>query len=354
MKTLVFLSSAALAAGQPASSPPPLPVYGGEGSLTLHLENDVFAGSDKGYTNGARLSWISGNRPVEELRGVHSWLRYLIGDASSLDPFQRVSGFADASGISYNYGVSLNQLMFTPEDSVPRTPPAGQRPYAGVLLLGFSLHAMDENVLNTVGLSMGLVGPHAYAEETQDFVHSILGDDKFNGWDTQVPDEFLLNIHLSQKRRLLLLDYRRGAFAIDGFTEIAADIGNYRTAAKLGAVARVGWNLPIEYSDARLSLDAYSHKLFQSTRVLNSRWSFYTTFGIYGNAVAHDVTLDGPWFRDFSTGVDREPLVGELFAGFGVRYTDWEFSYVHTFRSREYDTDYGGHDFGSIAIRKTF
>lgn len=348
MKTILLLLSAGLAMGEVPEVQAP-----DDANLTFYLDNDGFAGKDNGYTNGFRFSWISGIRPVEELYGVHRGLRYLIGDESSFTPFQRFSGFKDASNISYNHGFALTQLMFTPDDSEPSTPPPGERPYAGVLLLGFSLHAMDENVLNTVALSAGMVGPHAYAEEMQDFVHSTFGVDKFNGWDSQVPDEFLLNLHLGQKRRLLILDYANGVFAMDGFTEMAVDLGNYRTAANIGAVFRLGYNLPIEFSDPRLSPQAYSHKLFQSQRVMESPWSVYTLFGVGGSAVAHDVTLDGPLFRSYSSGVDRKPFVGEVFAGFGVRYSDWEFSYVHTLRSDTYESQDHETSFGSIAIRKS-
>jgi lipid A 3-O-deacylase len=331
-----------------------LPDYG-DGYLTFYFDNDLFSGSDKDYTNGARLSWISGNRPVEELGDVQRYLRLLIGDASSPALFQRLSGFSDAAGISYNYGMAITQLMYTPEDSVPTAPILNQRPYAGVLLAGFSLHAMDESVLNTVSLNLGMVGPHAYAEETQDFIHSLRDIEKFNGWKNQVPDEFLVNIRLTQKRRLSLIDYANGIFAIDGFSETALALGNFRTEAIVGGLIRIGFNLPVEFSDPRLSPDAYSHKLFQSDRVQNSFWSLYTIFGVRGSAVGHDVTLDGPVFRGgFDTGVDREPFVAEAYAGFGVRLSDWELSYVHTYRSREFDHQHGNPSFGSIAIRKSF
>lgn len=349
MKSVLLFLGASLTTGALHAEP-----AGENGSLTFYLDNDLFAGSDDGYTNGARLSWNSGNRPVEELRGVHRYLRYLIGDASSFTPFQRLSGFEDASDISYNHGFALTQQMYTPDDPLPYAPIPGQRPYAGVLLLGFSLHAMDENVLNSVGISAGVVGPHAYGEETQDFIHSILGENKLNGWDNQVPDEFLLNLHLEQKRRLPFLDRQRGSLGMDGFTETAIDLGNYLTAARVGAIVRFGYNLPLEFSDPRLSPDAYSHKLFRSERLMGSPWSLYALLGASGSAIAHDVTLDGPWFRSYSSGVDREPFVGEVFAGFGVRYDCWEFSYVHTFRSKAYETQDGTTSFGSLAVRRSF
>lgn len=327
----------------------------GDGYLTFYLDNDLFSGTDRDYTNGARLSWISGNRPVAELGGIQRYLRRLIGDESSPAAFQKLSGFASASGISYNYGVAFTQLMYTPEDPLTATLIQDERPYAGVALLGFSLHAMDESVLNTVALSVGIAGRHAFAEETQDFIHSLRGVEKFNGWDNQVPNEVLINLRLNQKRRLSFVDYENGMFAIDGFRESAIAIGNFRTEALIGGMVRIGFNLPVEFSDPRLSPDAYSHKLFQSDRMQDSKWSVYSMLGVRGSAIAHDVSLDGPLFRGgFETGVDRRPFTAEAYLGFGVRLTDWELSYVHTYRTKEFNTQSGGPSFGSIAIRKSF
>jgi lipid A 3-O-deacylase len=331
-----------------------LPNYGDD-YLTFYLDNDLFSGSDKDYTNGARLSWISGNRPIAELKRVQQFLRYLSGDGNNIDTFRRLTGFEDASQVSYNYGFSLTQLMFTPSDPTSYAPILDERPYAGVLLLGISLHAKDKNVLNSVSLSGGIVGPHAYGEETQDFIHEIKEVEKFSGWDNQVPDEVVVNLFLSQKRRLSLLEYESGIFAIDGFTETAMGVGNYRTEAQVGTVVRIGFNLPIEYSDPRLSPNAYSHKLFQNDRVENSFWSLYSMFGVKGYAVGFDATLDGPMFRGgFTSDVEREPFVGEVFAGFGVRLADWELSYAHTFRTKEYESQGSTFSFGSIAIRRAF
>lgn len=340
-----------VASGQQGSY---LPDYGVD-YLTFYLDNDIFSGSDKDYTNGARVSWISGNRPIAELKRVQQFLRFLSGDGSTLDTFRRMTGFEDASQVSYNYGFSLTQLMFTPADPISFEPLLDQRPYAGVLLLGCSLHAKDKNVLNSVSLAAGLVGPHAYGEEVQDFVHDLKDVEKFNGWDNQVPDEVVVNLFLSQKRRLTLLEYESGIFAIDGFNEVAMGLGTYRTEAQIGSVVRIGFNLPIEFSDPRLTPYAHSHKLFQNDRVENSFWSLYSMFGIKGYAVGFDATLDGPMFRGgFTSDVEREPFVGEVFAGFGVRLSDWELSYAHTFRTREYESQGSTFSFGSVAIRKAF
>ena len=152
----------------------PLPDWG-EGYLTFYLDNDLFANTDRDYTNGARLSWISSNRDIKDLGSVQRMLRRLSGDDDSFRIFQKVTGFEDPAKVQYNYGFSLTQLMYTPERAAPYVQPPGERRYAGWSALGFSLHAKNEEVLNSVELLLGTTGSNALAENTQDFVHSVRG-----------------------------------------------------------------------------------------------------------------------------------------------------------------------------------
>ena len=318
--------------------------------LTFYLDNDLFGGSDQDYTNGARLSWISGARDPEEFGPLQNSLRKLSGDTDSLRIFRRISGFDDPKEVEYNYGFSITQLMFTPEDTDAPEPPPGQRPYAGWLGVSLSIHTKDSHAQNSVDLAVGTTGKRAYAKQTQDFVHDVRGIDKFKGWDSQIPSEPTLNIYYTQKRRLTFLETERGDFAIDGFGEWRLAFGNFRSDVDIGALVRFGWHLPVDFSDPRLLVTAYSHQPFRTSRRQESDWSLYGLAGMRGAAVAHDITLDGPVFENFDTGVSRKPLVGEIYAGFGIRYRRIVFSYVHTFRSPEFREQNKGRDFGSLAL----
>jgi lipid A 3-O-deacylase len=322
----------------------------GNAYLTFYLDNDLFGGSDQDYSNGARLSWISGARDPEEFGRLQNALRKLSGDADSLRIFKRLSGFDDPKEVEYNYGFSITQLMFTPEDPQAPEAPPGERPYAGWLGVSLSIHTKDSHAQNSVDLALGTTGKRAYAKQTQDFVHDVRGIDKFEGWDSQIPSEPTLNIYYTQKRRLTFLETEKGDFAIDGFGEWRLAIGNFRTDTDVGALIRFGWNLPVDFSDPRLLVTAYSHQPFKRGRRRESDWSIYGLAGGRAAAVAHDITLDGPVFENFDTGVKREPLVGEIYAGFGIRYRRVVFSYVHTFRSPEFREQNDGQDFGSLAL----
>ena len=83
-------------------------------------------------------------------------------------------------------------------------------------------------------------------------------------------------------------------------------------------------------------------------------WSFYGLLGANAGLVLFDATLDGPLFKNFETGITREPLVAEGYLGFGVRWKALDFSYVHTWRSREYEEQSSHAQFGSVALRLLF
>jgi hypothetical protein len=331
----------------------PLPDWDG-GYVTTYLDNDLFADTDRDYTNGARLSWISSDRDIRDLGSVQRMLRRLSGDEESFRIFRALTGFESQADIRYNYGFSLTQLMYTPESAAPYGQPPGERRYAGWLALGFSLHAKDDHVLNSVEFLLGTTGSNSLAENSQDFVHSARDIPKFNGWDQQIPNEITADLSFVQKRRADFFTRGSGRFRLDGLTEWGARLGTFRSSAHIGGFFRAGFHLPPDFSDPRLSETAYSNLYFDRSGEYPGNWSVYALFGATGRGVAHDATLDGPLFDDFRTGNQREPWVGEVFFGGGLRYRQVELSYVHTWRTREYEEQRGAADFGSVALRLRF
>lgn len=330
------------------------PLAQSRGYLTFYLDNDLFAGTDRNYSNGTRLSWISESKPLFNFAPGKGALEDLISEPGGLNRFGLLSGFDPENvrndKLQLSYGLSLTQLMFTPETFDSPTQPIGERRYAGWLALGFSVHARDEKAINSAEIILGTTGPRSLADEAQDLIHDIRDIERFEGWQDQIPNEVTLDFSFLQKRRAKFLpDGPRGLRA-DGLFEWGTRLGTFRTSARLGGFFRLGFNLPGDFSDPRLSALAYSHRYFDTENVDGRNWSAYLLFGLTGNAILHDATLDGPLFRSFDTGNTREPWVGELFAGFALRWRVLEFSYVHTWRSREFEAQ-SGFDFGSLALR---
>ena len=137
---------------------------------------------------------------------------------------------------------------------------------------------------------------------------------------------------------------------MDGFTEWGARLGSFRTLAQAGGFFRLGCHLPADFSDPRIRATAYSQRLFEGGRDTDSDWSLYALVGAGASAVMFDATLDGPLVRGFETGNTRQPWVAEAYLGIGLRWKLLELSYVHTFRSEEYEEQSGGSNFGSLAL----
>jgi len=329
--------------------------FAGGGFLTFYLDNDLFADEDKDYTNGARLSWISDDQPLFGFLPGRRQLEQLAGALPSEEWVSRLSGFdpenVENGEIAVNYGFSITQLMFTPDDPEPTAQPPGQRRYAGWLGVGFSVHAKDEKAINSAELIFGTTGPRSLAQDTQDFIHDLRDIPKFQGWDDQVPNEFTLDLAYSQKRRVPLMEPGRKGFSVDGFGEWVARLGTFQTLVGAGGFFRAGFNLPPDYSDPRLSATAYSNQFFDTGEMPVSDWSAYAIFGAYAGGVFFDATLDGPLFKNFDTGNTRETWVGDSFLGFGVRWKMLEFSYVQTWRTKTYEEQVGNTRFGSVALR---
>src|SRR5262245_29945845 len=84
-----------------------------DGTFSLVLENDVFYGLDRDYTNGIQIAWTTG--PLDE----KCW----VCDSARVLPFFKGNG-----KIRINY--ALGQNMYTPSDITLVNPPLTDRPYA--------------------------------------------------------------------------------------------------------------------------------------------------------------------------------------------------------------------------------
>lgn len=321
----------------------PLLREAGGGTISLHLDNDLYVGTDRDYTNGARLSWISAPLDSSEFRSLSALAGILAGPEAE-----------NAEDVRHHYGFSLTQLIFTPEDYLARHQPQGERCYAGWLGLGFSLHAQNEHTLNSVEFTLGTTGPNSFAKDTQNAVHEIRNIDKFNGWADQIPNEVTADVSFIQKQRKDFDFMHCGDFSMDGYWEWGVRLGTFRTSAHLGTTLRGGFHLNPDFSDLRLSEIAFSHRNVSLTSPKLSNWSAYFLGGAQIRGISRDATLDGPLFRDFETGNTREPFVAEAFFGVSWVYRGVDVSYVHTWRTKEYEEQDGISEFGSIGLRIHF
>lgn len=318
----------------------------------LQLDNDLFSGSDRDYTSGVRLGFVqeltrdsnAGRRMYERLQAGADTVNHYRLQALRIPPDDE---------LRFAKGFGLSQLQFTPDDPLALSAPAGERPYAGWLGLEYSLHVKSRNYVNSLTWTLGTTGDYSFAQEAQNWVHRNISDSPiYQGWDSQVPSEVTLNLHFDHKQRFRKVPtLTRGDIGFDGYYEAGAAVGNFLTNAYLGALARVGYRLPASFFTPRVQLGSFGHQLFGSPTINPRRFSALGFAGVRGVATLHDITLDGPLFRSFDTGVKAKPFRAELIYGFGLRYWNLDLVFSQTIRGDEFNGQNENQEYGSVMLR---
>lgn len=311
-------------------------------TFTLHWENDTFAGTDRDYSNGIKLTW-STPYDITDTGKDHlpDWSYPLINNL----PFVN-----DPSG-HRAVSVSFGQKLFTPTDTERTDLVVNDRPYAGFLYLASGFHNQIGNRKNSWELQLGVVGPLALGEESQDVVHGLLDAEKAGGWDHQLKNEIGLGIICESKWRLPFPETGR-ELNYDLIPHLGFRVGNIQTYLNAGAEIRYGWNLPRDFGSCPIRAGCSSNSAFNDTPAvvpgrLLTGWHIFTA--VNGRIVARDIFLDGNTFRD-SHSVDREVLVGELIAGLAMDFGRIRTTYSYVMRTKQFEIEDKNHLFGSLTV----
>lgn len=334
---LLFLATAALA-GRPASDV--------AGTITIYFENDLFTGTDRYYTNGAKISWSSAD--LEKLADTPY--------ASPLLPlFDRVS-FLNLEGYQKNLTFSLGQNIYTPDNTEAFDVVPGDRPYAGWLYLGVGVAWKNASVRNSLVLNIGVVGSWSFGEEAQRVVHESRDLAVPNGWDNQLHNELGIVATYERTWRWPHKSDRVG-FGYEVLPHAGLALGNVQIYANAGAEARVGFNLPDDFGTPGIAPSATTPTPVegdqQATRARKFDLGAYLFARVNGRAVAHNIFLDGNTFGD-SASVDRRPLVADLSGGVSVNYGNTKLTYAIVYRTKEFYGQEEGQLFGSVSVNFAF
>ncbi|MFH1496364.1 MAG: lipid A deacylase LpxR family protein [Verrucomicrobiota bacterium] len=313
------------------------------GVFTVYFENDYFTGTDKHYTNGAKFSWLSGDLSEWGQRG---WRQALI-DALP---------FINRPGTQKNFGLSLGQNIYTPEDTNRVNPDPDDRPYAGWSYVEVSFISKTATRADIISIQAGIVGPSSLAEDTQRTVHEWIDDGFPRGWDHQLKDEPGLNL-IYERRHRLVARTLGDTLGVDFIPHGGFSLGNVQTHANLGGVARLGVNLPSDFGVGLSrggSIGAAPSDDLDPRVAENRDFSLFLFAGAEGRAVARDIFLDGNTWKD-SRSVDKEPFVADLMTGFGLIAGRWQLTATFVHRTREFATQADDHTrFGSVTLSAAF
>jgi len=308
------------------------------GSISLYTENDkFFAGTDRNYTNGFKLTALSSDLRAFNSPEVPRPLRAL---ADALDPL-----FPTATP---KLGLSLGQNIYTPEDTQTTAYQPADRPYAAWLYLGvmFQLHRDlppgQIDTLDTWEVQLGVVGPAALGEQVQNGFHRIINADTAKGWDQQLHNEPGLNLIYERKWRFETAGARTG-WGADLIPHAGFSIGNIFTYANAGGSLRYGYKLPADFGTNLIRPSGDSNA---GRREKFGVWLFGS---VDGRAVARDLTLDGNTFRD-SPSIDKKPFVADLVGGVALGTRHWQLTYAQALRTKEFEGQSDEQVFGSLSL----
>lgn len=323
-------------------------------TFSFGLENDLFANTDRFYTNGIKLNWIS---PELQYFEDLPWIKNREIFSRQLKQIIGLLPHHDDPTRQRHFSFSLGQKIFTPENIRARELQVNDRPYAGWLYGDVGFYSKNKRRLDTYLIQLGLIGDISLGEEAQDLVHSIRNIDKANGWDNQLKSEVGFALIYDRKQRL----FRRTDFYKElGFDTIlhgGGAVGTVFTHLSAGAEFRLGWNLPTDFGSALIRPAGNTNAPTDATdpRYENGKqsFSFYVFTAVNGRLVLRDIFLDGNTFTD-SHSVDKENLVGDFIVGSAISYRRFKISYAQVFRSREFEKQSSGSSFGSISVSYTY
>lgn len=202
-------------------------------TLALTVENDAFAGnSDNNYANGVGISVQTGRLGGGDDDGF-------LGDW--VDFWSFLPALRD-EGCSVYAKWTLGQEMYTPNDIRNPLPQPDDQPWAGILLLDSTLYATTLRLTHAWNLRLGMVGPSAHADDLQTWYHELIGAPEPQGWEHQLPDEFIVSVDYTLGGEWLSRDLRGSASCrlvpLGGLS-----LGNCFTGASAGMYGEFGWNL---------------------------------------------------------------------------------------------------------------
>ncbi len=301
--------------------------------LNLLVENDVWTGTDRHYTSGVMLNYISDiNEGPRRLRDMG--IRF-----PGIEPDDKM-----------HVAVALGHEIYTPTDIDTAELLPEDRPYAAHAYLAFGFTTENPAEIETWRVSLGVIGPGAGGERIQNTLHRLIEVDEAQGWPNQLDSEFVVSIAYEKK---WLKAARSGTFAkvlqTDFIPHASASTGTLGTHIGGGGMVRIGHGLENDYGPPRVRPSLPVSQYYE--RDATSSWYFY--LGVDARWIAHNIFLDGNNFRD-SHAVDREDFVGDVQAGFVWNNKRFRVAYTYVIRSREFVQQAERDAFGALSISAHF
>ena len=302
--------------------------------ITLQVENDFFTTSDDGqYTHGMQAEWLSAPGDVADF----------VRAGADFIPLFNTEGALRGS-------FAIGQSMYTPDDISNPNLIVDDRPYGGWLYASFGLLSDTGMRLDKMVLSLGMVGPASFADDTQKWFHEVIDAPDPQGWDNQLHNEPTVNLFYERQLRILA-PFEIFGIGGDLTPHYGGALGNAFTYGAVGATIRLGTDLVQDYGPPRIQ-PSLPGSGYYTPRGWD-RPNAYLFAGIEGRAVARNIFLDGNTFGS-SHSVGHKPFVADLQFGAAITWGAMRLSITHVMQTKEFDGEGEGDQFGAVSFSMTF
>jgi len=298
-------------------------------SLTLNADqfsfsfyNDTFAGRDKHFTNGGNLSWIDDSFGSIKDTKSNSYDSFTYNVVSAL-PLAVMD-----SNKNHNAGISLSQIIITPNDLSISQPQYDDIPYAGHLALAFYMFEWDSESFKEFRMEFGVVGEESGAEFVQKTVHSIIGSKDPKGWDTQLGTQYTANA-LFRYGEISWQDSSVYNLSMDWFNHFGAQAGNFVTDVFGGSIFRVGNNYIRNFNLHYPYLKEEASLLRLNNKHRGIGWSF--SAGINAKLLAYSYILDEAKKEGYAT--DKNIVNISFYSGVDLYYEAHKLTFFYQTQS---------------------
>lgn len=306
--------------------------------VSFVFENDLFAQTDNGYTNGVVLSISS------------PWYR-----RAEHSPFDKLFDLASRfTLIGHNIhrqrvNFAVGQSIFTPDDIKRKDLIQDDMPYSGLFFGRVSIDNENTVIADSVSLVIGIVGPTSLAEETQKGLHALTGNNEPQGWSHQLKDEPVLNVSYRFKWKPYseFVDNTTCKMEFMPYTDFS--FGNLITGAKAGVIFRVGEH--VDSFGSSISLGGIHSLPDIGDKPLPFTWFFFT--GVEVSYTAYMLHLDGNTFKD-SHSVDRIPDTATLSSGLVIGRGRYRLGFYMARGTKTFEKQDGCHSYGSVTLGYLF
>ncbi len=283
-------------------------------------ENDFFNMTDRYYTQGIQLEYIS---PFVEKSPLSKLLIRLKNNSQK------------------HFGMAVEQNCFTPRSIRYDTLNTLERPYAASLFLTHSLISIDTEKKRrlTAKLDLGLIGPCAVCEQEQKAIHTALDNIPPLGWQHQLKTDVIINYSAFIEQNI----YSNNYFEFIGLGDVR--IGTLYDDVSGGLMFRMG------------IMNSYFKNLGVVKNVHPKKFQFYLTAKGKIKLVGYNAVMEGGMFSQNNDLVvssnDVERLVYSFYGGAVLAYKRVSIEYARVFITKEFNRGIE-HGWGKCSITVCF